>query len=178
MYCLPWYPLWAPNQGLTGLSPKNPIGEKILKHLGLAFQVSFSPLDVIGLQFTSSLDDLSLDRGRPSLPFFHRGYTRAFGSVILNHGQVTWTTPDLAPLLLTATPQKRKDVPALDRFSVHCSPTRRVWYWARICDKPATIRCLDHSAVCGERRRATKQHWPRDEITPPLNYHITRTGGY
>ncbi|GFW21935.1 uncharacterized protein TNCV_4822181 [Trichonephila clavipes] len=47
--------------------------------------------------------------------------------VILNHGQVTWTTPELAPLLLTTTPHQREDVSALDRFSVHRCPTRRVF---------------------------------------------------
>ncbi|GFX55507.1 hypothetical protein TNCV_267951 [Trichonephila clavipes] len=30
--------------------------------------------------------------------------------VILNHGQVTWTTPELAPPLLTTTPRQREDV--------------------------------------------------------------------
>ncbi|GFX26841.1 uncharacterized protein TNCV_1840141 [Trichonephila clavipes] len=45
--------------------------------------------------------------------------------VILNHGQVTWTTPELAPPLLTTTPHQREDVSALDRFSVHRCPTRR-----------------------------------------------------
>ncbi|GFT59939.1 uncharacterized protein TNCV_705491 [Trichonephila clavipes] len=44
--------------------------------------------------------------------------------VILN--QVTWTTPELAPLL-TTTPHQREDVSALDRFNVHCCPTRRVF---------------------------------------------------
>ncbi|GFU15724.1 uncharacterized protein TNCV_2367031 [Trichonephila clavipes] len=39
--------------------------------------------------------------------------------VILNHGQVTWTTPELAPPLLTTTPHQREDVSALDRFNVH-----------------------------------------------------------
>ncbi|GFV69793.1 hypothetical protein TNCV_431121 [Trichonephila clavipes] len=29
--------------------------------------------------------------------------------VILNHGQVTWTTPELAPPLLTTTPHQRED---------------------------------------------------------------------
>ncbi|GFS76425.1 uncharacterized protein TNCV_1620591 [Trichonephila clavipes] len=47
--------------------------------------------------------------------------------VILNHGQVTWTTPELAPPLLTTTPHQREDVSALDRFSVHRCPTRRVF---------------------------------------------------
>ncbi|GFU39570.1 uncharacterized protein TNCV_386601 [Trichonephila clavipes] len=44
--------------------------------------------------------------------------------VILNHGQVTRTTPELAPPLLTTTPQQREDVSALDRFNVHRSLTR------------------------------------------------------
>ncbi|GFS79560.1 uncharacterized protein TNCV_2370601 [Trichonephila clavipes] len=39
--------------------------------------------------------------------------------VILNHGQVTRTTPDLAPPLLTTTPHQREDVRALVRFNVH-----------------------------------------------------------
>ncbi|GFX86089.1 uncharacterized protein TNCV_2341581 [Trichonephila clavipes] len=59
--------------------------------------------------------------------------TRAFGDghVILNHGQVTWTTPELAffpsPNYHT-TPHQREDVSAfLDRFNVHRCPTRRVF---------------------------------------------------
>ncbi|GFU98592.1 hypothetical protein TNCV_3654231 [Trichonephila clavipes] len=36
--------------------------------------------------------------------------------VILNHDQVTRTTPELAPPLLTTTPHQREDVSALDRF--------------------------------------------------------------
>ncbi|GFV77504.1 uncharacterized protein TNCV_1070331 [Trichonephila clavipes] len=47
--------------------------------------------------------------------------------VILNNGQVTWTTPELAPPLLTTTPRQRKDISALDRFNVHHCPTRRVF---------------------------------------------------
>ncbi|GFV33964.1 uncharacterized protein TNCV_2613621 [Trichonephila clavipes] len=47
--------------------------------------------------------------------------------VILNHGQVTWTTPEPAPPLLTTTPHQLEDVSALDRFNVHRCPTRRVF---------------------------------------------------
>ncbi|GFW42945.1 uncharacterized protein TNCV_734781 [Trichonephila clavipes] len=47
--------------------------------------------------------------------------------VILNHGQVTWTTPELAPPLLTTTPHQLEDVSALDRFNVHRCPARRVF---------------------------------------------------
>ncbi|GFX11044.1 uncharacterized protein TNCV_513041 [Trichonephila clavipes] len=50
--------------------------------------------------------------------------------VILNHGQVTWTTPELAPPLLTTTPHQREDVSALDRFNVHRCPTRdKAHFW-------------------------------------------------
>ncbi|GFV51720.1 uncharacterized protein TNCV_1320761 [Trichonephila clavipes] len=57
------------------------------------------------------------------------GYTRAFGDGPRNfeHGQVTWTTPELAPPLLTPTPHQREDVSALGRFNVHRCPTRRVF---------------------------------------------------
>ncbi|GFW17161.1 uncharacterized protein TNCV_2762841 [Trichonephila clavipes] len=44
--------------------------------------------------------------------------------VILNHGQVTWTTPELAPLSNYHT---NEDISALDRFNVHRCPTRRVF---------------------------------------------------
>ncbi|GFX88407.1 uncharacterized protein TNCV_2278751 [Trichonephila clavipes] len=44
--------------------------------------------------------------------------------VILNHGQVTWTAPELAPPLLTTPPHEWEHVSALDRFSVHRCRTR------------------------------------------------------
>ncbi|GFW35502.1 uncharacterized protein TNCV_3071301 [Trichonephila clavipes] len=47
--------------------------------------------------------------------------------VILNHGQVTWTTPKLLPRLLTTTPHQREDASALGRFNLHRCPTRRVF---------------------------------------------------
>ncbi|GFX21656.1 uncharacterized protein TNCV_1400701 [Trichonephila clavipes] len=69
--------------------------------------------------------------------------------VILNHGQVTWTTPELAPPLLTTTPHQREDVSALDRFNVHRCPTRRVFSGTRLelVTRQATIRYLYHSAT-------------------------------
>ncbi|GFW57436.1 uncharacterized protein TNCV_543481 [Trichonephila clavipes] len=79
--------------------------------------------------------------------------------VILNHGQVTWTTPELAPPLLTTTPHQREDVSALDRFNVHRCPTRRVFSGTGLepVTKQATVRYLYHSAtaatVCTGRRR-------------------------
>ncbi|GFW61924.1 uncharacterized protein TNCV_4669491 [Trichonephila clavipes] len=69
--------------------------------------------------------------------------------VILNHGQVTWTTPELAPPLLTTTPHQREDVSALDRFNVHRCPTQRVFSGTglELVTKPATVRYLYHSAT-------------------------------
>ncbi|GFX58322.1 uncharacterized protein TNCV_205091 [Trichonephila clavipes] len=68
--------------------------------------------------------------------------------VILNHGQVTWTTPELAPPLLTTPPHQREDVSALDRFNVHRCPTRRVFSGTglELVTRQATIRYLYHSA--------------------------------
>ncbi|GFU88833.1 uncharacterized protein TNCV_4445101 [Trichonephila clavipes] len=62
--------------------------------------------------------------------------------VILNHVQVTWTTPELAPPLLTTTPHQREDVSALDRFNVRRCPTRRVFSGTGIelVTRQATIR--------------------------------------
>ncbi|GFX08431.1 uncharacterized protein TNCV_3269201 [Trichonephila clavipes] len=67
--------------------------------------------------------------------------------VILNHGQVTWTTPELAPPLLTTTPHQREDVSALDRFNVHRCPTRRVFSGTglELVTRQATVRYLYHS---------------------------------
>ncbi|GFY11689.1 uncharacterized protein TNCV_2539711 [Trichonephila clavipes] len=63
--------------------------------------------------------------------------------VILNHGQVTWTTPELAPPSLTTTPHQREDVSALDRFNVHRCPTRWVFSGTGV---PAQVSStsLDH----------------------------------
>ncbi|GFW31707.1 uncharacterized protein TNCV_3099321 [Trichonephila clavipes] len=74
--------------------------------------------------------------------------------VILNHGQVTWTTPELAPPLLTTTPHQREDVSALDRFNVHRCPTRRVFSGTGLdpVAKQATVRYLYHSATAATHR--------------------------
>ncbi|GFV12018.1 integrase catalytic domain-containing protein [Trichonephila clavipes] len=84
-----------------------------------------------------NLDDLQPDETEvkgivpgPRYNLRARAATRgllATDHVILNHGQVTWTTPELAPPLLTTTPHQREDVSALDRFNVHRCPTRRVF---------------------------------------------------
>ncbi|GFV37202.1 uncharacterized protein TNCV_452741 [Trichonephila clavipes] len=58
--------------------------------------------------------------------------------------QLSWQPP-----LLTTTPHQREDVSALDRFSVHRSPSRRVLRGTglELVTRPATIRYLDHSAT-------------------------------
>ncbi|GFU75160.1 uncharacterized protein TNCV_2056031 [Trichonephila clavipes] len=73
----------------------------------------------------------------------------ATDNVILNHGQVTWTTPELAPPLLTTTPHQREDVSALDRFNVHRCPTRRVFSGTglELVTRQATIRYPYHLAT-------------------------------
>ncbi|GFW00379.1 transposable element Tcb1 transposase [Trichonephila clavipes] len=79
--------------------------------------------------------------------------------VILNHGQVTWTTPELAPPLLTTTPHQREDVSALDRFNVHRCPTRRVFSGTGLepVTKQATVRYLYHSATAATGRKARQK---------------------
>ncbi|GFV85262.1 uncharacterized protein TNCV_928931 [Trichonephila clavipes] len=74
--------------------------------------------------------------------------------VILNHGQVTWTAPELAPPLLTTTPHQREDVSALDRFNVHRCPTRRVFSGTGLepVTKQAAVRYLYHSATAATQR--------------------------
>ncbi|GFU89609.1 uncharacterized protein TNCV_4599221 [Trichonephila clavipes] len=69
--------------------------------------------------------------------------------IILNHGQVTWTTPELASPLLTTTPHQREDVSALDRFNLHRCPKRRVFSGTglELVTRQATIRYLYHSAT-------------------------------
>ncbi|GFV50649.1 uncharacterized protein TNCV_2213121 [Trichonephila clavipes] len=77
--------------------------------------------------------------------------------VILNHGQETWTTPELAPPLLTTTPHQREDVSALDRFNVHRCPTWQVFSGTGLepVTKQATVRYLYHSAAAPS---VSKQH--------------------
>ncbi|GFW78859.1 uncharacterized protein TNCV_2058801 [Trichonephila clavipes] len=92
--------------------------------------------------------------------------------VILNHGQVTWTTPELAPPLLTTTPHQREDISALDRFSVHRCPTRRVFSGTglELVTRQVTVRYLYHSATAAfPRRRAYVMYWGEDKKGNPLN---------
>ncbi|GFV18229.1 uncharacterized protein TNCV_170321 [Trichonephila clavipes] len=85
---------------------------------------------------------------RPVISKATRGLL-ATDHVILNHGQVTCTTPELAPPLLTTTPHQQEDVSALDRFNVHRCPTRRVLSGTGLepVTKQATVRYLYHSAT-------------------------------
>ncbi|GFT24726.1 uncharacterized protein TNCV_2856521 [Trichonephila clavipes] len=87
--------------------------------------------------------------------------------VILNPGQVTWTTPELAPPLLTTTPHQREDVSALDRFNVHRCPTRRVFSGTGLepVTKQATVRYLYHSATAATQ---TSDRLPRLTQTYPI----------
>ncbi|GFV60291.1 uncharacterized protein TNCV_3469271 [Trichonephila clavipes] len=73
----------------------------------------------------------------------------AIDDVILNLGQVTWTTPEMVSPLLTTTPHQWEDVSALDRFNVHRAPTRRVLSGTELelMTRQATIRYLYHSAT-------------------------------
>ncbi|GFV82498.1 uncharacterized protein TNCV_3982881 [Trichonephila clavipes] len=77
--------------------------------------------------------------------------------IILNHGQVTWTTPELAPPLLTTTPHQRKDISALDRFNVHSCPTRWVFSGTE----------LEH---------VTRQGVPQDSVLSPVLFSFYITG--
>ncbi|GFT21491.1 transposable element Tcb2 transposase [Trichonephila clavipes] len=69
--------------------------------------------------------------------------------VILNHGQVTWTTPELAPPSPNYHTTPREDVSALDRFNVHRCPRRRVFSGTGLepVTKQATFRYLYHSST-------------------------------
>ncbi|GFT98625.1 uncharacterized protein TNCV_3377411 [Trichonephila clavipes] len=70
--------------------------------------------------------------------------------VILNHCQVTWTTPCLAPTPSPnyhTTPMGGRS--ALDKFNVHYCPTWRVFSGTglELVTRQATIRYLYHSAT-------------------------------
>ncbi|GFW75769.1 uncharacterized protein TNCV_4429521 [Trichonephila clavipes] len=75
-------------------------------------------------QWLRSIKDLENHHSRELDGGATRGLL-ATDHVILNHGQVTWTTPELAPPSPNyhTTPHQREDVSALDRFNVH----RLVW---------------------------------------------------
>ncbi|GFW23181.1 uncharacterized protein TNCV_3802811 [Trichonephila clavipes] len=79
-------------------------------------------------------------------------YSRALGDGQQwsnDNGQVTWTTPELAPPLLTTTPHQREDVSALDRFNVHRIPPRQFFSGTglELVIRQGMIRYLYHSAT-------------------------------
>ncbi|GFU87477.1 transposable element Tcb1 transposase [Trichonephila clavipes] len=108
-----------------------------------------------GLSARRPLLGLPLTQNHRRLPT--RGLL-ATDHVILNHGQVTWTTPELAPPLLTTTPHQQEDVSALDRFNVHRCPTRQVFSGTglELVTRQATVRYLYHSATAAVRMWATE----------------------
>ncbi|GFW85384.1 uncharacterized protein TNCV_144291 [Trichonephila clavipes] len=69
--------------------------------------------------------------------------------VILNHAQVTWTTPELASPSPNFHTTPTGGLSALDRFNVHLCPTRRVFSGTglQLVTRQATIRYLYHSAT-------------------------------
>ncbi|GFW12879.1 uncharacterized protein TNCV_3328121 [Trichonephila clavipes] len=80
----------------------------------------------------------------------------------MNHGQVTWTTSDLAPPLLTATPLGH--VSALNRFNMHRCPTRRVFCGTGLehVTRQATVRYLYHSATAATIKQRAIGDGPRN----------------
>ncbi|GFW43811.1 uncharacterized protein TNCV_2854441 [Trichonephila clavipes] len=119
--------------------------------------------------FAMAMNPLHLDTTRGLLATDH---------VILNHGQVTWTTPELAPPLLTTTPHQREDVSALDRFNVHHCPTRRVFSGTGLdpVTKQTTVRYLYHSATAAtlaHEGEGIKQQRPNDILQTLFLQHLT-----
>ncbi|GFT68890.1 uncharacterized protein TNCV_1804241 [Trichonephila clavipes] len=79
-------------------------------------------------------------------------YTRALATdhVILNHGQVTWTTPELVPPLLTTTPHQWEDISALGRFKVIRCPIR--WVFSGTGHELVTAPGLESSTLRSQTR--------------------------
>ncbi|GFW26862.1 uncharacterized protein TNCV_1377051 [Trichonephila clavipes] len=82
---------------------------------------------------------LNLSRAETSSRWCATRGLLATDHVVLNHGQVTWTAPELAPLLLTTTPHQREDVSALDIF-INDTKLELLTFQPRVRD-------LDHSAT-------------------------------
>ncbi|GFW60967.1 putative DD41D transposase [Trichonephila clavipes] len=110
--------------------------------------------------WTSRLDYIRASRGSPMPGIIFKIYTRAFGDGPrnLDHGQVTWTTPEQAPPSPNYhTTPTGEDVSALDRFNVHRCPTRRVFSGTGLdpVTKQATVRYLYHSATAATAKSET-----------------------
>ncbi|GFW73174.1 hypothetical protein TNCV_484001 [Trichonephila clavipes] len=99
--------------------------------------------------------------------------------VILNHGQVTWTTPELAPPspnYHTPPTGGRLSFRQILRASLPYTADLH-WYWARTRDKVSHARrgllVTDH--VILNHGQVT---WMTPELAPPsLNYHTTPMEG-
>ncbi|GFW92622.1 transposable element Tcb2 transposase [Trichonephila clavipes] len=100
--------------------------------------------------------------------------------VILNHVQVTWTTPELAPPSPNyhTTSHQREDVSALDRFNVHRCPTRRVFSGTGFepVTKQATVRYLYHSATAATSVRRHLDAFTRGRIIGKNSYPGVHSG--
>ncbi|GFS89488.1 uncharacterized protein TNCV_1809921 [Trichonephila clavipes] len=92
---------------------------------------------------------------------------------ILNHGQVTWTIPELAPSLLTITPHQWEDVSPLDSFNAHRCPTRRDFRGTGLepMTRKATVRYLYHSATAADQVASP----PSELVFHSPNFRITST---
>ncbi|GFW12304.1 uncharacterized protein TNCV_2489481 [Trichonephila clavipes] len=141
----------APDSGLEDLALKYPTS--VIDAVTLNILNPFPVKAISGFPSGEFQQELSTElicspAGNNSLVQTTRGLL-ATDHVILNHGQVTWTTPELAPPLLTTTPHQREDVSALDRFNVHRCPTRRVFSGTglELVTRQATVRYLYHSAT-------------------------------
>ncbi|GFU31245.1 uncharacterized protein TNCV_1742371 [Trichonephila clavipes] len=106
--------------------------------------------------------------------YVYAGYTRAFGDGprILNHGQVTWTSPELAPPSPNYHTNGRTF--QLDRFNVHRCPTRPVFSGTGLepMTKQATFRYQYHSATA-----ATPVSWRKVKKNQPISEEPPETRG-
>ncbi|GFW19642.1 hypothetical protein TNCV_1605331 [Trichonephila clavipes] len=103
--------------------------------------------------------------------------------VILNQGQVTWMTPELAPPSPKYTPWE--NVSALDRFSVHRCPARRDFVVLGSNSLQGQLRSdtltTSYTRAFGDGPRHFEP-WSSDEDAtcaghPSPNIHTTPTGG-
>ncbi|GFU41365.1 uncharacterized protein TNCV_3011791 [Trichonephila clavipes] len=85
------------------------------------------PLKIHRVPLKIQLCTLNLSRAETSSRRLAARGLLSTDHVTVNHGQVTWMTPELALSLLTTKPYQREDISALDRFHVHRSPTRWVF---------------------------------------------------
>ncbi|GFV45370.1 uncharacterized protein TNCV_4491061 [Trichonephila clavipes] len=86
---------------------------------------------------------------------------------VLNHGQVTWAKPELAPPLLTTIPRQREEVSALDILNVHRCPTLRLFSGTglELVTRQAMVRYLYHSASRPPNTHR-KNNYPAVDVKP------------